>query len=142
MEKNKVFYNAVINEDLFFAIYDYIRFNPDCARQYHIFSISDLDKLSLEDWKDLAGDTIYWLEHIQFPNIYVLKDDDNSPGIDTWGTLYYQTLSYMGHKKIYGKTIRQMELDEIVKQCRDCIENAKNLRDEIRPLNDNDLNNI
>ena len=138
----KYFYNAVIHEDLFFTIYDYLRFNPSAARQYNIFSTSDLDNLTCEDWKDVAEDAIYWLEHTQFPKIYKLGEDANSPSMDTWGTLYYQTLSYMGRKKIYGKTIRQMEVEEIAKQCRDCIEDFKDLMNEIHEPTDEDLENI
>ena len=139
----KYFFNAVVHEDLFFTIYDYLRFHPQVAREYYkVLTIDDLDKMSVEDWKDVAEDVIYWLEHDQLPKVYVLNDDGNSPGMDTWGTLYYQTLAYMGRKKIYGKTIRQMELGEIVKACRDCIEDFKDLRDEIRELNDNDLDKI
>ena len=138
----KYFYNAVIHEDLFFTIYDYLRFNPSSARQYNIFSTSDLDNLTCEDWKDVAEDSIYWLEHTQFPKIYKLSEDANSPSMDTWGTLYYQVLSYMGRKKIYGKTIRQMEIEEIAKQCRNCIEDFKDLMDEIHEPTDKDLENI
>lgn len=139
----KYFFNAVVQEDLFFTIYDYLRFHPQVASEYYkIFTTDDLDKLSVEDWKDVAEDAIYWLEHDQLPKVYVLKDNDNSPGMDTWGTLYYQTLAYMGRKKTYNKTIRQMELGEIVKTCRDCIEDFKDLRDEIREVTDEDLENI
>ena len=43
----KYFYNAVIHEDLFFTIYDYLRFNPSAARQYNVFSTSDLFEYTL-----------------------------------------------------------------------------------------------
>lgn len=143
MKGYKYFCNAVLNDDLFFTIYDYLRFHPQVAREYyHILSTDDFDKLTVEDWKDVAEDAIYWLEHDQLPNVYVLKEDDNSPGMDTWGTLYYQTLAYMGRSKKYTKTIRTMELGEIVNVCRDCIEDFKDLRDEIRELNDKDLEEI
>ena len=143
MEKNKVFMNAVMNDDLFFTIYDYLRFHPQVAREYyHVLSTDDFNKLTVEDWKDVAEDAIYWLEHDQLPKVYVLKQDDNSPGMDTWGTLYYQTLAYMGRQKNYGKTIRQMELGEIVRECRNCIEDFKRLMDEIRETTYEDLNEI
>ena len=48
----------------------------------------------------------------------------------------------MGRKKIYGNTIRQMEVEEITKQCRDCIEDFKDLMDEIHEPTDEDLENI
>ena len=90
----------------------------------------------------MAEDAIFWLEHYQLPKVYVIKENDDSPGMNTWGTLYYQTLSYMGRSKKYTKTIRTMELGEIVKVCRECIENMKDLRDQIRELNDQDLEEI
>ena len=79
---------------MFFTIYDYLRFNPSAARQYNIFSTSDLDNLTCEDWKDAAEDAIYWLMHNQLPNVTVLDIEDESPSADTWRTLYYQTLTY------------------------------------------------
>lgn len=139
----KYFFNAVVHEDLFFTIYDYLRFHPQAAHKYyHIITIDDLDKLSVEDWKDVAEDAIYWLEHDQLPKVYKLEENDNCPSMDTWGTLYYQTLAYLGRQKTWGKTIRSMEIWEIVKACQDCIEDFKDLRDEIRELNENDLNKI
>lgn len=53
IKQNKVFYNVVIDADLFFTIYDYLRFNPGCAKEYKIFSTQDFDNLTLEDWKIL-----------------------------------------------------------------------------------------
>lgn len=139
----KYFFNAVVHEDLFFTIYDYLRFHLQAAREYyHIVTIDDLDKLSVEEWKDVAEDAIYWLEHEQLPKVYKIGENDNSPTRDTWGTLYYQTLAYLGRKNICSKTIRSMEIGEIIKACRDCIEDFKDLRDDIRELNENDLNKI
>jgi len=144
-KKNKIFYNAVIDFDLFYTIYDYLRFHPSVAREYyHILSIDDFDNLTIEDWKDVAEDSIYWLEHDQLPTVYKLNRDDNSPDMSTWGTLYYQTLAYMGrvYPKYIGSTIRSMSLEETVHVCVECIENMKDLKDEIRELNDNDLENV
>lgn len=144
MEKvNKYFLNAVLNIDLFYTIYDYFRFHPQIAHEYyHVLTTDDFNNLTVEDWKNAAEDTIYWLEHNQFLKVYKLNDNDNSPSMETWGTLYYQTLAYMGRKKIYGNTIRQMDLGEILKVCKDCIEDMKVLKDEIRELNDKDLEDI
>ena len=144
-KKNKIFYNAVIDSDLFYTIYDYLRFHPSVAREYyHILSTDDFNNLTIEDWKDVAEDSIYWLEHDQLPTVYKLNRDDNSPDMSTWGTLYYQTLAYMArvYPKYIGSTIRSMSLEETVHVCIDCIENMKDLKDEIRELNDNDLENI
>lgn len=142
---NKVFMNAVMNDDLFFTIYDYLRFHPQVAREnYHVLTIDDLNNLSVEDWKDAAEDTIYWLEHDQLPKVYVLGKDDDSPGMNSWGTLYYQTLAYMERvfPKYQYKSTRQMDLGELVKVCRECIENMKDLMDEIRETTYDDLNDL
>lgn len=141
-KKNKVFMNTVMNDDLFFTIYDYLRFHPQVAREnYNILTTDDFEKLSVEDWKDVAEDAIYWLEHDQLPKVYVLKQDDNSPSIDTWGTLYYQTLAYMNRNNI-RKSTRQMDIVELVKTCRDCLEDMKNLMDEIRETTYEDLKEL
>lgn len=141
-KKNKVFMNAVMNDDLFFTIYDYLRFHPQIARKnYNILTTDDFEKLSVEDWKDVAEDTIYWLEHDQLPKVYLLGYDDNSPSMDTWGTLYYQTLAYMSRNNIH-KSTRQMDIVELVKTCRDCLEDMKNLMDEIRETTYEDLKEL
>lgn len=139
--KTKVFYNGVIQEDLFFTIYDYLRFHPDVARTYyHVLTIDDFDNLSCEDWKDVAEDAIKWLESKQLPKVHIIGIDDNSPDMDTWGTLYYQTLAYMMRSKNhYTKTIRTMNLDEIVSMCKECIEDFKHLVSEIHEPTDEEV---
>ena len=138
IKQNKVFYNAVIDVDLFFTIYDYLRFNPQCARDYKIFATYDFDKLSFEDWKDLAEDAIFWLEFKQLPKVYSMKGEECSPSPDTWGTLYYQTLNFMAIKGI-RESIREMTLEETVIKCKACIEYLKELVFEIREPNDDDI---
>ena len=61
-ENVKMFYNAVIQSDLFFAIYDYLRFNQQARTIYHFKSLPDFDNFSYEEWTDVAVDTISWLE--------------------------------------------------------------------------------
>lgn len=138
IKQNKVFYNVVIDGDLFFTIYDYLRFNPGCARDYKVFSTRDFDNLILDDWKDLAEDAIFWLEHDQLPKVYVMKGEECTPSPDTWGTLYYQTLNYMAIKNI-RKSIREMTLNETIVHCIACIEYLKELALEIREPNDEDI---
>lgn len=138
LRQNKVFYNAVIDVDLFFTIYDYLRFNPSCARDYKVFSTIDFDNLTFEDWKDLAEDAIFWLEFKQLPEVYSMKGHDCSPQADTWGTLYYQTLNFIGIKGI-RESMREMTLEETVIKCKACIEYLKELVSEIREPNDNDI---
>lgn len=138
IRQNKVFYNAVLDGDLFFTIYDYLRFNPGCAKEYKVFSTRDFDNLTLDDWKDLAEDTIFWLEQTQLPKVYCMKGEECSPSLDTWGTLYYQTLNYMAIKNI-RVSMREMTLSETIVYCIACIEYLKELSLEIREPNDEDI---
>ena len=142
--KTKVFYNAVIQEDLFFTIYDYFRFNPNAARQYNVFSTSNLYNLTCEDWKDAAKDAIYWLTNNQLPNVTILGMDDDAPSMDTWGTLYYETLAYIdrNHSKCIGRRIRGSEIETIVCLCNKCIEDLKDLMDAIHEPTDEDIDKI
>ena len=142
--KTKVFYNAVIQEDLFFTIYDYFRFNPGAARQHNVLSTSDFNNLTCDDWKDAAEDAIYWLMHNQLPNVTVLGIDDASPSADTWRTLYYQTLAYMyrNYSKCAIHNIRGSEIETIVCLCNKCIEDLKNFMDAIHEPTDEDIDKI
>ena len=142
--KTKVFYNAVIQEDLFFTIYDYFRFNPNAARQYNVFSTSNLYNLTCEDWKDAAKDAIYWLTNNQLPNVTILGMDDDAPSMDTWGTLYYETLAYIdrNHLKCIGRRIRGSEIETVINLCNECIEDFKDFIDAIHEPTDEDLDKI
>lgn len=142
--KTKVFYNAVIQEDLFFTIYDYFRFNPNAARQYNVFSTSNFNDLTCEDWKDAAKDAIYWLTNNQLPNVTILGMDDDAPSMDTWGTLYYETLAYIdrNHSKCIGRRIRGSEIETVINLCNECIEDFKDFIDAIHEPTDEDLDKI
>lgn len=141
--QTKTFYNAVIDGDLFFTIYDYLRFHPKEVKEYYnIKTTDDFDNLSIDDWKDLAEDAIYWLEHYQLPKVTVLHDDNPAPSMDTWGTLYYQTCNYMGIREVGQPTLHNRDLNGIVKACIGCIEYLKEKRLEIREVTDEDLEKI
>ena len=136
--KNKVFYNAVIDVDLFFTIYDYLRFNREACHDYRIFSTDNFNDLSYEDWIYLAHDTVKWLTDEQLPKVYSMKDIDVSPQADTWGTLYYQTLNYMMIFKD-RESIHSMTKEQTIEKCKGCIVYLKSLIDKIREPNDNDI---
>ena len=138
IKQNKVFYNVVIDGDLFFTIYDYLRFNPGCAKEYKVFSTIDFDNLTLEDWEDLAEDAICWLEYDQLPKVYVMHGEECAPSPDTWGTLYYQTLNYIAIKNI-RESMREMTLNETIEHCIACIEYLKELAIEIHEPTDEDI---
>ena len=141
--QTKTFYNAVIDGDLFFTIYDYLRFHPcEVKEYYNIKTTDDFDNLTLEDWKDLAEDAIYWLEHTQLPTVNKLTNDDPSPTMETWGTLYYQTCNYLGIREVGEPTLRSRDLNGTVKACINCIEYLKEKMDEIRDVTDEDLEKI
>ena len=141
--QTKTFYNAVIDGDLFFTIYDYLRFHPKEVKEYYnIKTTDDFDNLSLEDWKDLAEDAIYWLEYNQLPTVNKLTRDDPAPSMDTWGTLYYQTCNYLGIKEVGYPALHSRDLNGTVKACIHCIEFLKEKIDEIREVTDDDLENI
>ena len=141
IRQNKIFYNAIIDGDLFYTIYDYLRFNREVCHDYKIFSTNDFDKLTYEDWIYLAHDTVKWLENEQLPKVHILDIEDNSPSSDTWGTLYYQTLNFMSIHNI-RISLRQSSLNEIVDNCKKCIEYLKGLISKIREPNEYDLENI
>ena len=144
MRKSKYFWNAVVDEDLFYTIFDYISFNKEARDKFNITTLGYFNKYSVNEWKELAKYTIDWLENTQLTKIYVIKQDDNSPSKDTWGTLYYQTLAYMDSvwPKYQFKPIRSMNFEELTNVCVECINNFKKLAEQIRELNDNDLENI
>ena len=138
VNQNKVFYNAVIDVDLFFTIYDYLRFNREACHDYRIFSTDNFNDLSYEDWIYLAHDTVKWLTNEQLPKVYSMKDIDVSPQADTWGTLYYQTLNYMMILKD-RESIHNMTTEQTVEKCKDAIQYLKSLINKIREPNDNDI---
>ena len=139
--KTKVFYNVVLDVDLFFTIYDYLRFNREACHDYKIFSTDNFNDLSYEDWVYLAHDTVKWLTNEQLPKVYSMKDIDVSPQADTWGTLYYQTLNYMSIKGI-RESIHNMTTEQTVEKCKSAIQYLKSKIDEMREPTDYDLENI
>lgn len=143
VKQNKVFYNVVIDVDLFFTIYDYLRFNREACHDYKIFSTDNFDDLSYEDWIYLAHDTIKWLKEVQLPKVYAIKDVDIdiSPSSDTWGTLYYQTLNYKSIHNI-RESLHAMNREQTIEQCKACIDYLKSKIDEMREPTDYDLENI
>lgn len=138
IKQNKIFYNVVIDRDLFFTIYDYLRFNREACNDYRIFSTDNFNDLSYENWIYLAHDTVKWLTDEQLPKVYSMQDIEVSPQSDTWGTLYYQTLNYMAIKNI-RESIHQMTKEQAVEKCKACIDYLKSKINEMREPNDEDI---
>ena len=86
------------NEDLFYTIYDYLRFERPEKWNF----IQDLDDFSFVDVpeiKDLANDACNWLETF-VPSISINRF--NTDSIEK-NTLYYMTLAYMNsHNEYWG----------------------------------------
>ena len=136
-------YNAILDIDLFYTIYDWMRWHQTALeRDFKVRTMYDFDKLTLEDWIDLADTAIMWLEREQLPNVIKMNDDCPAPSNDKhggFGTLYYQTLAYMSNYHAFEPTYRSRDLEGQKVMCKECIENLKKLRNEIREPNDNDI---
>ena len=142
----KVWYNAVIQTDLFELIYSFVKLNPRVSKElYHIddWRTFDFNEFEYSDWQDIALDAIDWLEEKQLPNVCLLSRENDAPNSETWGILYYLVLSFMsrhrGEKDIPQKRIFDMDLEEIKTVCKSCINEFKEFQLRIRIPNDNDI---
>jgi hypothetical protein len=111
------------NEDLFYTIYDYLRFTKPKKWDF-IQTTDDFSFVDIPEMKDLANDACNWLE--------TFLSDINGYDVDSISknTLYYMTLSYMNsHKEYWGKaTYHRMNENErketsvkTIEWLRDCI---------------------
>ena len=85
------------NEDLFYTIYDYLRFEKPEKWNF----IKDLDDFSFVDvpeMKDLANDACTWLES------FVSSINEYDVDSIAKNTLYYMTLAYMNSHNEYCGT--------------------------------------
>ena len=141
LKQNKIFYNFVIDGDLFYTIYDYLHFNKYARDHNNIHTLYDLENFTLDQAKSLAHEAINWLREVQFPKIHKIGLDDNSPDSGTWGTIYYQTLNYIMIVEV-EHSIHKGDLNVTIMWADKTIEYLKGLIEEIREPNDEDLNNI
>ena len=84
------------NEDLFYTIYDYLRFEKP-EKWNFIKTLDDFSFVDVPEMKDLATDACNWLE--------TFVSSINGYDVDSIAknTLYYMTLSYMNsHVEYYG----------------------------------------
>lgn len=138
MKKFSIQYNAVLDIDLFYTIYDWMRFHQTVLeRDFNVRTMYDFDTLTLNDWKNLADIALAWLENEQLRNVYRITGESDAPA--SWSTLYYQTLAYMGHAHPWELTYRARSYDDQLNMCKECIEYLKTKRNEIREPNDNDI---
>lgn len=95
------------NEDLFYTIYDYLRFTKPKKWDF-IQTADDFSFVDIPEMKDLANDACNWLE--------TFLPDINGYDVDSIAknTLYYMTLSYMNvHKEYWSKpTYNRMDENE------------------------------
>ena len=132
--KTKVFYNAVVQEDLFYTIVDYIT----CHKNLN-YLLDEFDNMTLDDWKRIAKDSIMWLESHELQNIDTLGDV--SPSKDTWGTLYYQMLAYLDRSKQYKK-LHGMSQEGLIITGKECINDLKKMIDMMHEPTDEDIEKI
>ena len=84
------------NEDLFYTIYDYLRFEKPKKWNF-IKSLDDFSFVDVPEMKDLAADACNWLD--------TFVSSINGYDVDSIAknTLYYMTLSYMtSHNEYWG----------------------------------------
>ena len=87
------------NEDLFYTIYDYLRFTKP-EKWNFIKSLDDFSNVDIPMMKDLANDACNWLD-----TMVPLINGCNIDNVDfiVKNTLYYMTLSYMSsHDEYWG----------------------------------------
>jgi len=84
------------NEDLFYTIYDYLRFEKP-EKWNFIHDLDDFSFVDIPEMKDLANDACNWLE------TFVSSIHGNDVDSLAKNTLYYMTLSYMSsHNEYWG----------------------------------------
>ena len=132
--KNKVFYNVVINEHLWYAICDYFKY---CLHS-NSKEFKNIDDITLEDAHQYVQKTLTWLKEIEYPYIYTLNVYDDTP--HEWFTLYYMVLAYIYDTKVQiNKKLHEMSLDELKDICWKTINWLEDLEKEIRETKDTDL---
>lgn len=136
--KNKIFYNFVINEHLWFTILEYLK-NCKHVYDYDDSKLKSVGDSTLDEIKEYANKAIIYLEEEEFPDIYKLDKDDGAPV--EWYVLYYMTLAYLYDvpSNYYHKRLYECSLSELKKYCKETIAWLKKLSEEIRETSDEDL---
>ena len=91
------------NEDLFYTIYDYLRFEKP-EKWNFIHDLDDFSFVDITEMKDLANDACNWLE--------TFVSSINGYDVDSIAknTLYYMTLAYMNsHNEYWGTPTYSMQ---------------------------------
>lgn len=111
------------NEDLFYTIYDYLRFERP-EKWNFIKTLDDFSFVDVPEMKDLATDACNWLD--------TFVSSINGYDVDSIAknTLYYMTLSYMNsHDEYWGTPTYNMRDEsgrkeiaiKTIEWLRDCI---------------------
>jgi len=134
---NKVFFNCVINYDLFYMVCDYLRFSRGAAKDYGIESYDSFDKISFEDWKEFAEGALWWVKQqykfINVPN----REEGTDPN---WSTLYYMMLAYAHIYKVGQPTVYNLTKEQIQQLAQETFEWLQKLINEMRePIEDVDF---
>lgn len=105
------------NEDLFYTIYDYLRFaKPE--KWNFIHSTDDFNFMLPDEVKDLANDAVNWLENDLLPKINIWNKEAGSPS--EWSTLYYMALAYM-NETCYFASMHKIDFQEREFICKNTI---------------------
>lgn len=115
--KESIFDAFKCNEDLFYTIYDYLRFEKPKKWNF-IHSTDDFNFMLPEEVKELAYDAVNWLENDLLPKINIWNKEAGAP--QEWPTLYYMTLAYMNTVD-YSGSLYKMELNEREFVCKNTI---------------------
>lgn len=141
MRKTTVRYNATIDVDLYYAIYEYVRYNHEaCLKNFNIRTGWDFDNLTFSQWQELAEDAVEWLEFDLLPKVTYLTFDEGSH--DGWAVLYYQTLAYMDEDCRGELTYRARTAEEQINLCIRCIEALKERILEMHEPTENDIDEL
>ena len=85
------------NEDLFYTIYDYLRFEKP-EKWNFIKTLDDFSFVDIPEMKDLANDACNWLA------TFINGISDGDVNSIAKNTLYYMTLAYMSSHDEYRGT--------------------------------------
>lgn len=131
--KDVIFYNAVVNRDLFELVRFYCRYNEE--------HISNYDALTLDEWRALAKRAVEWTRTVLISKI-VQSLNDSEYNEDGWTPLYYMMCAYAQEYLIGQPTMHRLSLDELRIVAEDTVKWLYMLADSIREVTDSDLETI
>lgn len=133
MEKFSIYDSFKCQEDLFYTIYDYLRFTKPVKWNF-IHSLDDFNFMLPDEVRDLANDACDWLENDLINKINIWDKDAGAPC--EWSTLYYMTLAYIntynGSERAKIPSLYEMDLNELKVWCSNTILWLRNFIENIK----------